>query len=105
MTPDPHEKTILDEFSIPKISENIFFNSFLSLKVLFSVFIKSLKGKHWDLGIDPLFKLDLGSFSKPLNLALLLASINLNFCWLIFLLDMLYFFKIIIVKHKLFEIY
>ena len=44
------------------------------MKVLSSGFISSPKGKQDEFLIEPLITLGLGSFSKPKNLFLLLAS-------------------------------
>ena len=58
---------------------------FFFMKVLSSEFISSPKGKHDEFLIEPLLTLGLGSFSKPKNLFLFLASTTLNFFFDIFL--------------------
>ena len=71
--PEPHENTILFSFVIP-ICKNFSLIRFFSMKVLSSGFISLLKGKQDEFLIEPLLTLGLGSFSKPKNLFLLLAS-------------------------------
>ena len=71
--PEPHVKTIGFEISM-LFSIKIFFNSSLDLKVFFSLFIQSLKGRFFDPTIQPLLRPDLGSSIFPSNLSRLLAS-------------------------------
>ena len=83
MIPDPQENTTLFSSIIP-ILANFSFIIFFSEKVLSFWFIISPKGKLYEFLIEPLLIPGLGSFSKPKNLFLLLASTNLNFFWYIF---------------------
>ena len=82
--PDPHENTTLFSSNIPT-SLNFFFIKCLFLKVLSFLLIRSANGRQYEFLIDPLLRPVLGSFSRPKNLFLLLASTTLNFLSKIFL--------------------
>ena len=71
--PEPQENTTFSLFIIPVLA-NFSLTRFFSIKVLSSGFISSLKGKQDEFSIEPLLTPGLGSFSKPKNLFLFLAS-------------------------------
>ena len=77
VTPEPQENTTLFDEIFSKFLLKTSLISFLFLKVL-SGFINRLKGIQVEFFIFPLLKPTLGSFTSPLNLSKLRASIRLN---------------------------